>query len=78
LPSAPTSKDLREGIEVEESEGWALLEERVQLPSPREVRIEESDFGYAVKVWRRCIVSEVKGTAEPLGGRVAMALMRRR
>ncbi len=44
MPSAPTSRDLREGTEVLEAEGLAV-EEWVQLPSPREARMEERDLG---------------------------------
>ena len=44
MPSAPTSRDLREGMEVVELERF-VFEEWVQLPSPREARMEERDLG---------------------------------
>ena len=44
MPSAPTSRDLREGMEVVELEGFEF-EGCVQLPSPREARMEERDLG---------------------------------
>lgn len=48
MPSAPTSRDFREGTDVElfwvAVGGWAV-EGWVQLPSPREVRMEERDLG---------------------------------
>ena len=47
MPSAPTSRDLREGIEVVEvvEAERLVLEGWVQLPSPREARMEERDLG---------------------------------
>ena len=45
VPSAPTSRDLREGMDVEGLEGPGPEVRCVQLPSPRKVRIEERDFG---------------------------------
>ena len=46
MPSAPTSRDLREGIgDDDDAEGPGPEVKCVQLPSPREVRIEERDFG---------------------------------
>ncbi len=44
MPSAPTSRDLRDGMEVVELEGL-VVEGWVQLPSPREVRMEDRDLG---------------------------------
>ena len=44
MPSAPPSRDLREGMEVVEVDGF-VFEECVQLPSPREARMEERDLG---------------------------------
>ena len=44
MPSAPTSRDLREGMDVVELEGL-MVDGWFQLPSPREVRMEERDLG---------------------------------
>ena len=79
MPSAPTSRDRSEGSEVEDVlDRFAEEADWAQLPSPIEARIDESDFGYAVRVWRRVIVSAVKGMAEPSAGRMGMDMMRRR
>ena len=78
MPSAPTSRDFKDGREEDELV-WCMADVGwVQLPSPTEARMEDKDFGKSVIAWSRVIVSAVNGTVAPSAGRASIEPMRRR